>query len=91
MLPSRSWRAALRDEPTMVLLDDGKETSHTTASRLRHIGLDWWSWEILGIMLSLSSSVALIVLLHKYDSQPMPRWRHGITVRKSQAIVNTTY
>src|SRR5271154_6501461 len=32
-------------------------------------------------MLSLSCSVALIVLLHKYNSQPMPRWRHGITVR----------
>jgi hypothetical protein len=91
MLPSRSWRAASHDEPTMVLLDDGRKTPHTPASRLRHIGLDWWSWEVLGIMLSLSSSVALIVLLCKYDSQPMPRWRYGITVRKSQAIVNATY
>jgi hypothetical protein len=81
LLPSHVTSRTEKDTPRSASFFDSKKSPHASRpSRFRRFTSDWWSWEISSIALSLGCSVALIVILNKYDSQPVPQWRHGITV-----------
>lgn len=85
MLSLKSWplqssHGAEHNAPASLLLVDSEDAPHDATSRFRRFALDWWQWELLGVLLSLCCSVALIVILLEYDNKPVPQWKHGITV-----------
>ena len=51
---------------------------------------DWWFWEILGALLSLGSTAAIIVILAVYNHQPVPALRYGITLNAMLSVLSTT-
>lgn len=50
---------------------------------------DWWLWELLGIVLSLSVTTAIIVILAIYDGRPVPKWPYSITLNAMISIFST--
>jgi hypothetical protein len=83
LLSLHAAKSAERETTASVSLLDSKKGPHKTKPPpFRRFTSDWWTWEISSIILSLGCSVALIVILNKYNSQPVPQWRHGITVRQ---------
>ncbi|KAB8205106.1 hypothetical protein BDV34DRAFT_196138 [Aspergillus parasiticus] len=37
---------------------------------------DWYVWEVLAVILSAATLIAIIVILAKFDQQPQPTWKH---------------
>ena len=50
---------------------------------------DWWLWEIAGIVLSLSVTVAIVVILAIYDGHPLPKWPYSITLNAMVSVLAT--
>lgn len=48
-----------------------------------------WTFEILGCVISIAFLVAIIVVLFKYDGQPMPDWPYGITLNALVSVLST--
>ena len=47
---------------------------------LKRISLNLWLWELLGLLTSIACVGAILVVLGKYEGQPVPEWRFGLTV-----------
>ena len=50
---------------------------------------DWWFSEILGIILSLSSIVAIIAILARYNGRPVPNWPYKITLNSMLSVFSS--
>jgi hypothetical protein len=48
-----------------------------------------WSAQILPLLFSFGSFVAIIIILKKYDGHLQPSWRHGITLNAVVAVLAT--
>ncbi|PYH42146.1 DUF3176 domain-containing protein [Aspergillus saccharolyticus JOP 1030-1] len=48
-----------------------------------------WMFEILSCGIAIGALVAIIVVLHTYDGQPMPDWPHGITLNALVSLLVT--
>lgn len=56
---------------------------HTSkiSDHLTNFTSDGWLWEVMAVMLSVGTFVAIGVVLFIYNGKPLPRLSHGITVR----------
>ncbi|KAJ5408174.1 hypothetical protein N7509_002057 [Penicillium cosmopolitanum] len=48
-----------------------------------------WTFEIIGSIISIAFLVGIIVVLFKYDGQPMPDWPYGITLNALISVLST--
>lgn len=48
-----------------------------------------WTFEIIGSIISIAFLVGIIVVLFKYDGQPMPDWPYGITLNALVSVLST--
>ncbi|OQD74569.1 hypothetical protein PENDEC_c010G03569 [Penicillium decumbens] len=48
-----------------------------------------WLWEFLGLVTSMVSLIAIIIVLWYYDGRPMPDWPYGITLNALLSILST--
>ena len=54
----------------------------------RHLD-DWWLWEMLSILVSLLSLIAVVVILKSYSGRPLPDWPESITLNALIAVITT--
>ena len=52
-----------------------KQSHATLKSRYERVFTNWWLWEILAVLLSLSSFSALVIVLLVYDGRAVPQLR----------------
>ena len=50
---------------------------------------DHWLHEILGLTLSVVAIVAIIIVLKRFDGQPLPDWPEGITLNALISVLST--
>ena len=62
-----------------------EDSRHHEPSWLR----DWWLWELAGIISSLIVTMAIIVMLLKYDGRPLPSWPYSITLNAMVSVLST--
>ena len=87
-----------RIQPQPELVDQNKAENHKiTRGNLPHEThrdrkswlWDWWLWEIAGIALSLSVTLAIVVILAMYDGHPLPKWPYSITLNAMVSVLAT--
>lgn len=66
-----------------------KNRHQQTAIRKAPLFRDWWLWELVGAMLSLGATVAIIIILAVYDGHPLPSWPYRITLNSLLSVLST--
>lgn len=67
------------------LLSSGSNNNNNNSSYYYHD----WLFEILSCAASFVVLIVIIVLLRRYDQQPVPAWRHGVTLNTLLALLAT--
>lgn len=62
-----------------------QDSGNWFAKRRKH----WWLMELLSFLLSLLASVAIIIILHAYDNQPLSKLPHSIMLNSLLALFTT--
>ena len=50
----------------------------------------WWVWEISSTIVSLSSLLAIILILYIHQGRPLPNWSYSMTINSMIAVFSTT-
>lgn len=66
-----------------------KQANTTVKSRYERVFTDWWLWEILAVLLSLSTFSALIIVLIVYNGRAVPQLPWGISLNTVVSILAT--
>lgn len=48
--------------------------------RIRQVCLRLWIWELLSLLVCVSCVGTIVVILLRYDGQPLPKWKFGLTI-----------
>ncbi|KAH7391646.1 hypothetical protein BKA64DRAFT_747158 [Cadophora sp. MPI-SDFR-AT-0126] len=58
--------------------------------RTRRFDLTWkWKWELLSLVGTTMSLVAIVIVLNHYDGQPSPKWPYEITLNTLVSVFST--
>lgn len=78
----------LKDDPILQLdeLLYDQERGSSRPSLLEQ----WWLLEWLFCLVSVLTMVAIIIILGKYDHQPLPNWPRHITINSLISVLGTT-
>lgn len=63
-----------------------KSSLKSQRSFISRILVDSWIWEALCWVLSVACLIAIVIILHTYDGQPIPQWRSGITLNAMVSV-----
>ena len=77
-----------RHNPTKVT-EKRFKASHTPRRHKLSWYHDWWFWEVVGVVVSLGATAAIIIILTVYDDKPLPTWKYGITLNSMLSILST--
>ena len=50
---------------------------------------DWWLWEVLGAIVSVVSTVAIVIVLAIHNGKPLPIWPLSITLNTLVSVLAT--
>lgn len=68
----------------------GKGSEHTRAmDRWSRLPTDWWIWELLALLCSVISLVAIVLVLRLHEGRPVPDWPFSITINSLLSIFAT--
>ncbi|KAB8265036.1 hypothetical protein BDV32DRAFT_62518 [Aspergillus pseudonomiae] len=77
MLRADGLRLIFRDSVSTSLEKTGGSNKRRISRQLIWaLNSDWYVWEILALILSAATLIAIIVILAKFDQQPQPSWKH---------------
>lgn len=79
-----SQQSFLREDETAVKVVPVKRHA-SWSDRLN----DWWLWELLSVILSVSCLIALVIILRVYEGRSLPDWPLGITLNTLVAVLST--
>ncbi|KAL2065319.1 hypothetical protein VTL71DRAFT_2988 [Oculimacula yallundae] len=48
-----------------------------------------WKWELLSLLGTTMSLIAIVIILNQYDGKPSPRWPHAITLNTLVSVFAT--
>lgn len=57
--------------------------------RRRSSALQFWTWEIISLFLTIGLIVAIVVILRHFEGHPLPDWRFGINLSTLVALLST--
>lgn len=91
---------ALPDTQTGELLPGGDQqyTNCRTAADGKHFEstnivlrllYNWWLWEILGALVSITAIIAIVVILASHDGGPLSKWNYSITLNSLISLFAT--
>lgn len=66
-----------------------KQAYTTLKSRYERVFTDWWLWEILAVLLSLSTFSALVIVLIVYDGRAVPQLARSISLNTLISMLAT--
>lgn len=52
---------------------------------------DWWLWEIMGSLLGLGATIAIIIMLGVCDGEPLRNWPSKVTPNASLSVLSTIF
>jgi hypothetical protein len=55
---------------------------------VRRTSLEFWIWELLSLLVSLTCVGAIIILLAHFDDKPLPNWSYGLTLNGIISILS---
>lgn len=69
-----------------------KTETHDNAPRYRVRRFDFvskWKWELLSLVGTTMSLVAIVIVLNHYDGKPSPKWPYEITLNTLVSVFST--
>ena len=78
-----------RNQPTVQEMEKGSLKSRSSKPGRRSWYYDWWFWEIVGMILNLGATVAIVAIFARYNDKPLPKWKYGITLNAMLSVLST--
>jgi hypothetical protein len=79
---------APKDRSSLHSPEPGPRTKDS--SFLKKLAFDSWIGEAIAIALSIGCLIAIAVIVHHYDGEPLPQWRGGVTLNTVISVLSTT-